>query len=249
MTPTPANKTSPSTTTVAKGSATAKKSGSGRKTPVRPRGQTREPDLVPVEDLILSGPPGRLTAIVTVANSGDRALPIDGIQVRRPNQPEVAGVAGGLVPPRETASVPVLVTLSSSTAPGMYPAEIEVAGVTRSVTLWVESHLSVNVSPAHVVAGPGEHSLTLLLHNTGNVPLPLAGLTRARTDDGAPDPGPDVALRIPDPPTVEPGERVVIHGTLEVPDLDPTRRHTARIPVGLASLDILVLPHTLEEKS
>jgi hypothetical protein len=202
-----------------------------------------------VEDLVLTGPPARLTAVVTVANSGDRALPIDGMRVRRPNQPEITGVAGAVVAPGETATVPVLVGLSPSTAPGNYPAEVEVAGVIRTVTLRVESHLAVTVSPTNVVLGPGKHPLTMMLDNTGNVPLPLAGLTRARTDDGGPDPGPDVSLRIVDPPTLDPGQRAAVHVTLEVPDLDPTRRHTARIPVGLAGLDVHVLPRTLEEKS
>ncbi len=201
-----------------------------------------------LEDLVLSGPPSRLTAVVTVANTGDRALPVDGILVRRPNQLDLPGVAGAVVAPGETALVPVFLSVPPSTAPGNYPAEVEVGGVSRSVTLRVEAHLSVIVSPTNLVVPPGTHPLTLVLNNTGNVPLPLAELTRANTHDGGPDPGPDVSLRLASPPIVAPGQRAMVDATLEVPDLDPTRRHTARVPVGLSGLDIHILPRTPEEK-
>ena len=85
--------------------------------------------------------------------------------------------------------------------------------------------------------------------NEGNVPIPLAAVTRARTDDGGPDPGPDVTLRVADPPVVDPGTTVTVDATLSVPDeLDPTRRHLARVPVGTADLDVIVLPRTASEK-
>lgn len=199
--------------------------------------------------LVLAGPPGRLTGVFSVANSGDRTLPIDGVRVRRPKQPEVSGTAGAVLAPGETAPVPVRVTLAPDTPPGEYPAEVEVAGTVRAVTLRVEARLAVTVSPPSVVAAPGTEQVTLDLSNTGNVALPLAALTRARTDDGGPDPGPDVVLRIADPPTVEPGQRVTVPAALEIPDLDPARRHTASVPIGLSSLDIHVLPRTLPEET
>jgi hypothetical protein len=100
-----------------------------------------------------------------------------------------------------------------------------------------------------VLATPGRQRVTLTLVNHGNVDIPLAALARARTDDGGPDPGPDVSLTVLDPTTVEPGAIVSVAAELTVPDeLDPTRRHVARIPVGTADLEVVVLPRTTPEE-
>ena len=73
-------------------------------------------------------------------------------------------------------------------------------------------------------------------------------LLRARTDDGGPDPGPDVTLTLTDATTAAPGTTSVLRGSLSVPaELDPTRRHTARVPVGTADLDVTILPRDPSE--
>ena len=74
-------------------------------------------------------------------------------------------------------------------------------------------------------------------------------MASALADDGGPDPGPDISLTVLDPTTLEPGTIVSVAGELTVPDdLDPTRRHVARIPVGTADLEVVVLPRTTTEE-
>ena len=234
-------------------SAATKEASPARSTPRKPTRKRAEQALsadapTAAVGLVLSGPPGRLRATVSVANTGDRALPLEAVRVLV-GESEVVGTAAVVVAPRESAQVPVLVSLAPDTAPGEYPAQIELAGVTREATVRVEPHLAVSVSPATLVVGPGTHEVMITLTNTGNVPLALATRTRARTDDGGSDPGPDISLRLADPPTVEPGGRTSVVATLAVPDLDPTRRHTARLPVGLSDITVHVLPRTTKETS
>lgn len=194
------------------------------------------------EPLVLVGPPGRLRAVVTVANTGDRRLAVRSSTVRREGAPDLPGLASGVVDPGATDSVPVTVALEPGTAPGDYTAELEVAGVRRAVVLRVEPELAMHVSPRRMLAEPGTQTVTLVVRNEGNVDVPLAPVTRARTDDGGPDPGPDVTLTLRSPGTVPAAGSVTRTGRLDVPaDLDPTRRHRASVPVGLADLDVIVL--------
>lgn len=224
---------------------TSRKTTSRKTAPVK---SVRSADPA-ASDVVLSGPPGRLRATLSVANTGDRSLPIEAVRVRLADRTEVAGTANAVIAPHESGRVPVLVSLAPGMAPGAYAAEVELAGVTRPAMLWVEPRPALDVSPGTVMAVPGTQDVTLTLTNSGNVPLVLAAHTRARTDDGGPDPGPDVSLHLSDPPTVEPGQRLVVAGALEVPELDPTRRHTARVPIGLTDIAVHVLPRTTKETS
>jgi hypothetical protein len=204
----------------------------------------------PVEPagIVLTGPPGQLRATVSVENAVDQRVTVRGLVLHREGEASVSAPATALIPPGATADVPVTFRLDPTTAPGEHTAELEVGGVRRSALLHVEPDLSVRVSPRRTLATPGRQAVTLLVVNGGNVDLPLARTTRARTDDGGPDPGPDVVLEVDDPPTVRPGASAIVSGHLDVPaDLDPTRRHTARIPVGTADLEVIVLPRTASE--
>ncbi|WP_406829326.1 hypothetical protein ABEG17_09990 [Pedococcus sp. KACC 23699] len=203
----------------------------------------------PSRGIVLTGPPSLLRATVSVENAVDQRLAIRGLAVHRQGQAVVAGSAAAVVAPGATAQVPVSVRLDPSTPPGDHVAELEVAGLRREVVLRVEPDLALRVSPRRVLATEGEQVLTLTVSNEGNVAIPLAAVLRARTDDGGPDPGPDVVLTVTDPPVVEPGTTARVAATLLVPpDLDPTRRHTARLPIGTADLDVIILPRTASER-
>ncbi len=203
----------------------------------------------PSGGIVLTGPPSQLRATVSVENAVDQRLAIRGVALHREGHAAVPGSAAAVIAPGATAQVPVSVRLDPSTPPGDHVAEIEVGGLRREVVLRVESHLALRVSPRRVLATEGEQALTLTVSNEGNVAIPLAAVLRARTDDGGPDPGPDVVLTVTEPPVVEPGTTARVETTLLVPpDLDPTRRHTARLPVGTADLDVIILPRTASER-
>jgi hypothetical protein len=197
--------------------------------------------------IVLSGPPGRLTTTVTVENtSGARlvvrqpTLHLDGLSV--------TGSATAIIATGATASVPVTVPLAASTPPGRHEAEMELGGVRRPVVVTVVEHVSLELSPGRVLAEPGSQELTLVVSNSGNVRMPLASRAMARTDDGGPDPGPDVVLALDTPTVVEPGQTLTLQARLEVPeDLEPARRHTATIPVGTADLQVIILPRDASE--
>ena len=203
----------------------------------------------PSGGIVLTGPPSQLRATVSVENAVDQRLAIRGVALHRQGQAAVAGSAAAVIAPGATAQVPISVRLDPSTPPGDHVAEIEVGGLRRAVVLRVEPDLALRVSPRRVLATEGDQPLTVTVSNEGNVAIPLAAVQRARTDDGGPDPGPDVVLTVTDPPVVDPGTTARVEARLLVPpDLDPTRRHTARLPVGTADLDVIILPRTASER-
>ncbi|GAB3439606.1 hypothetical protein GCM10027517_13150 [Phycicoccus ginsengisoli] len=201
------------------------------------------------DQIVLAGPPGRLHATVSVENAVSERVSVRGAVLHRSGRDPVAGTATALISPGATASVPVSVSLDRTTPPGEVAAELELGGTRRPVRVLVEPELDLHLSPHRVLATVGRQRVPLTLVNHGNVDIPLAPLSRARTDDGGPDPGPDISLTVLDPTTVEPGAIVSVAAELTVPEeLDPTRRHVARIPVGTADLEVVVLPRTAPEE-
>jgi len=241
----PTSRRKPSST--ARASSARSPRAAGRSADPGPAERARTASVA--DEIVLTGPPGRLHATVSVENAVSERVSVRGAVLHRSGQEPVAGLATALISPGATASVPVSVSLSRTTPPGELEAELEVGGTRRPVRVLVEPELDLHLSPSRVLAAPGRQRLPLTLVNHGNVDIPLAALTRARTDDGGPDPGPDVSLTVLDPTTVEPGAIVSVAADLTVPDdLDPTRRHVARIPVGTADLEVVVLPRTASEE-
>ena len=193
--------------------------------------------------IVLTGPPGLLRTTVSVANAVDQRVSVRGLTLHRSGQQALIGAGAAVIAPGATAQVPVSFRLEPDTPPGEYAAEVEVGGIRREAVLRVEPDLSMHVSPHRLLAQVGDQAVELALTNDGNLAIPLAAVVRARTDDGGPDPGPDVTLKLTDATTAAPGTTSVLRGSLSVPDeLDPTRRHTARVPVGTADLDVIILP-------
>ena len=220
---------------------TTRKSTTGKSAPRKPaRAAAEKP---PTDALVLTGPPSLLRATVSVENAVDQRVSVRGLTLHRSGQQALTGAGAAVIAPGATAQVPVAFRLEPDTAPGEYPAEVEVGGIRRAAVLRVEPDLSVHVSPRRLLAEVGSTDVTLSVANDGNVSIPLAAVVRARTDDGGPDPGPDVTLTLTAATTAAPGSTTVLQGSLDVPqELDPTRRHTARIPVGTADLDVIILP-------
>jgi hypothetical protein len=182
---------------------------------------------------------------VTVANTGDRRLAVRRVTILRKGCADVDIQAVALVPPGTTASMPVTVPMAPGTSPGDYPAQVQVAGMSRAAVLRVEAELAMHITPRRILAEPGTHDVSIVAVNEGNVDLPLASVTRGRTSDGGKEPGPDVTLTLSAPIVLGAACTVTVHGLLEVPpSLEPTRRHTASVPVGLADLEVIILPRT-----
>ena len=198
--------------------------------------------------IVLTGPPSLLRATVSVENAVDQRVAIRGLTLHRTGQQALTGSGAAVIAPGATAALPVTFRLQQDTPPGEYAAEVEVGGIRREALLRVEPDLSMHVSPRRTLAEVGRQELTVTVANDGNLAIPLAAVVRARTDDGGPDPGPDVTLTLTAGVTVGPGTTTVLEGHLTVPaELDPTRRHTARIPVGTADLDVIILPRDPSE--
>ncbi len=210
--------------------------------------RSKRPATPPADAIVLSGPPTSLRATVTVENASEGRLAIRGATLHLADETPVPGTAAALIGAGSTARLPVRVSLDPTTAPGTYAAELEISGARRSAVVRVHSRLSLSASPDEVLAVAGRQAIGIDVVNDGNVAVPLAGRAVAATDDGRGQAGPEIALEVDNPTTLEPGASVALKGHLHVPEgLDPARRHIARVPVGVADLIVIVLPHTESE--
>ena len=197
------------------------------------------------DPLIFTGPPSRLSADLMVANTGDRRLAVRRVTIVREGSVDLDVQAAALVPPGATASLAVTLPMDPGTSPGDYPAEVHVAGIRRAAVLRVEAVLAMRITPRRLLAEPGTHGVSIVAVNEGNVELTLASVTKGRTSDGGKEPGPDVTLTLKTPVILAAASTVTVHGRLNVPpSLEPTRRHTAKVPIGLADLEVIILPRS-----
>jgi hypothetical protein len=228
-----------------------------------------EPQSPAHDELIsIAGPPGHLAAEITVENASDTSQAVGSPLLHLPDREPVEGAGASIIRPGETAAIRLSFEVDNTLAPGTYDAELELAGQRRPARVAVLSEISFWVEPTQVVVAPGRQDITLLLTNDGNVRMPLAALTLASavTDEPGPArvaPGEagrgeaarggrrasDVALVLDEPAVVEPGQSLAVSGHLEIPEgLDPARRHIATIPVGVADLDVIILPRATEKR-
>ncbi|WP_426566608.1 hypothetical protein ACPPVT_08740 [Angustibacter sp. McL0619] len=197
----------------------------------------------PTPPIQLRGTPRRLDATVTVQNTTDQAVTVRSATVRGADVPTTAATLGARLPAGATGTVPVSLSLPATTAPGTYPVQLEVAGVAREAVLHVEPEPDLQISPHRLLAERGTGPLTLRITNQGNVSVHVASVLKARVWTNGVVGDLDVTLTLDAAVTVEPGVALDATGRVAVPDdLDPTRRHQARIPLGTATLVVLVLP-------
>ena len=105
--------------------------------------------------------------------------------------------------------------------------------------------LAMRITPRRLLAEPGTHGVSIVAVNEGNVELTLTSVTKGRTSDGGKEPGPDITLTLKTPVILAAASTVTVHGRLSVPpSLEPTRRHTAKVPIGLADLEVIILPRS-----
>jgi hypothetical protein len=212
---------------------------------IPPKGTGQQPD-----PLIFTGTPRHMSAEVTIANTGERRLAVRALTVSRDGSADVDVPMAALVAPGTTASMPVTVPMDPATSPGDYPAEVQVAGIRRAALLRVQAELAMHIMPRRVLAEPGTQNVSFVAVNEGNVDVPLAKVTLGRTSDGGEEPGPDVTLTLRAPVVLAASSTALVHGRLKVPQsLEPTRRHTASVPVGLADLEVIILARTAETEA
>lgn len=220
-----------------------------RRRPTQRAARSRPAATADEQPIVVSGPPRQLHATVTVENASDTRLSVRGPALHVEGAGPVGGSGAALVGPGATTAMPVAFALDPTTAPGTYAAELELGGIRQPAVVTVLFDVSMSVEPDTLLADPGTQEVVLVIANDGNVRMPLSPRAIARTDDGGPDPGPDVTLLLDDPGVVEPGETRTVTGRIEVPDnLEPARRHVATLPVGTADLEVIILPRAASEK-
>ena len=212
--------------------------------------------------LILAGPPARLQGRLIVTNTGQRRSRLRGFAVQDhdlPGEPRQGRLVAD-VAPAASADVTASLELPARTPPGEYHGTLDVAGHPVQATLHVSAEPALTLSPTRVVLEAGTSRVQLVLHNSGNVQQQIAPVARARLDE---DPdllalptarppendtadrgsGPDAVLRVPGPVGLDPGTTAVVDAEVEIAEnLDGERRYLARLPVGTATLRVIVNP-------
>jgi hypothetical protein len=203
--------------------------------------------------LVLTGPPHAVRGRITLANGGSDRLVIRGAVIHLPEREPVAVPLTALIGPGVTTEAVVSADLGGGWPAGTVLGELEVNGQRRAVEVRVTPTIGVTITPAEALATEGVTRLDVVVHNVGNVAVPLARVTRGHLvahDNDEPresgDPHVDQAdatLRLAKSVTLQPGQEVPMQVVVEIPKgLPADRRHRARLPVGTADLVVIVLP-------
>ncbi len=195
----------------------------------------------------MAGPPQSVRGRITLTNTGSERLVIRGATMHLPGREPIAIPLTALVGPGASTEAMVAADLGGGWPAGALRGELEVNGVRRGIEVRVAQTVGLNVSPSEALATMGSTPVSIAVRNYGNVPIPLASLTRGRlVPHDRDDPQgefPDATMTLPKTTIVEPGAEVVLSATVTIPKgLAPDRRHRAHLPLGPADLVITVLP-------
>jgi hypothetical protein len=213
------------------------------------------------EPLVLTGRPHALTGTLQLHNPSDAKVVLRDAGLRDPSGalrlPEARYRLQPIVlRPDQGGSVLVSVAVDSTTSPGEYRAELEVAGNVRTVVLQVAETVDLSVDPETVVIAnrPGvAQKKRLVVTNDGNVPftigepvevelrrdVPLAFIRREEQVVGT------VEARAPAAIEVAPGETATIELALTLVEAPPAiHRYRGRLPVVTHDVDVVVVAST-----
>lgn len=144
------------------------------------------------EPLVLAGPPKALTGQIELDNTGDVVVVLRDAGLRDPSGVLSAKFARQsfssalVVRAHEKRRAPLTVTLDQTTPPGLYHAEIDLAGGTRPVVLHVSEVFDLTVRPHSIVVlnQPGLPQLKrIVVTNEGNVAFEVGDLGDVDIED------------------------------------------------------------------
>ncbi len=135
------------------------------------------------EPLVFAGPPAKLTGQIDLQNTGDASVVLRDAGLRDPSgvlrpRAERQSFSPVVVRAHQQQRGPVSISLDSTTPPGEYHAEIEVAGGTRPVVLHVMESIDLAVHPDSLVVfnQHGTQRRRIVVTNEGNVPFAIGNL-------------------------------------------------------------------------
>lgn len=224
-----------------------------RATPAAPRKRApvkavrAKTDPTKAPSLVLTGPPHAVRGRISLANTGPERLVIRGATIHLPKREPIAVPLTALVGPGATTEAVVSADLGGDWPAGTVRGELDVNGQRRDVEVRVIQTVGLDVTPRDVLVVAGVTSISIIVRNFGNVPVPLARVSRGHLvahDSGDPDEdSPDATLTLPRSVTLQPGVELSMQVDVEVPKgLPHDRRHRANLPVGPADLVVTVLP-------
>ena len=135
------------------------------------------------EPLVLAGPPGKLTGQIDLQNTGDASVVLRDAGLHDPSGVLRAPLGRQSFSPlvvraHQQQRGAVSIALDSTTPPGEYHAEIEVAGGTRPVVLHVTESIDLTVHPQSLVVlnQRAAQRRRIVVTNQGNVPFAIGDL-------------------------------------------------------------------------
>lgn len=200
------------------------------------------------EPILFVGPPTSLRAHLQLENTSDARMSLRALAVTAEVAPAAEAQVVAVLPAGSRSTATATLSVNRSTAPGSYPAQVQVGGQPRPARLVVLASTELDLVPGRVVVQAPSSTFPVVVRNDGNVAVPLAELVRAdlRRDGRQGQEGdhtPTATARLAGPVRLEPGRSAVLELTVELPDdLDPTRRYVSELPLGPALLTVVVPP-------
>lgn len=151
---------------------------------------------LPDEDLVLVGPPKRLSGMLRLENGSDEPVVVEyeplkpGMRnVETKKQVSLNGALRftGHLAARETKTQRAFCSVDPHTPAGTYESEIMIGDTVKKITLIVQNDLSISLNPDHIFLvgiGPGKkHTVAVQLANNGNIPIEVPKLKHSTTLD------------------------------------------------------------------
>lgn len=222
--------------------------------------------------VILAGPPTSIDGFVWYRNETDKPVDLSQVMVRdEDGDVATIGIDPVTVGPGRAARIAVRFSLNPQTAPGAYPLEVVVGGVTTPAAAYLSPTQEVGLSPPVLVIDnvpEASSTVTVVVVNNGNVPVFVADFgdvplyredaalttllaisTRTATS------GVPIVEALPEPSgslsvttgagrvEIDPGDIATVDLHIGVPvGLDQTTRYLAALPISVRTLLVTLVP-------
>lgn len=143
------------------------------------------------EPLVLTGPPARLAGRLELRNPGSTRLVLRDAGIRDPSGVLFAGqqqraISPLVLRPEQGRSVRLALTLDTTTPPGEYQVELDLAGQSRPAVLHITEVFSLTLRPSTIVVSnqPGQaQRKRVVVTNTGNVAFTIGDFGEVELKD------------------------------------------------------------------